>query len=123
MNRERLLNVAKALRESAAPECFGMGSYATACGTPACALGHYASRPDLQRALGLTAIRGEEGFLCMRGTTLQVSYDGNTVTSHFDIDEDTAELLFGPDGCAGAATAREAAQYIEVYAARGGESE
>lgn len=47
MNKERLLNVAKALRESTTPpDLFTMRFVMRECGTPACALGHYAARGD-----------------------------------------------------------------------------
>ena len=57
--RQRLLNVVRALRESPKPKAFSMDWYgygpneAFPCGTPQCALGHYAAREDLQDFLRL----------------------------------------------------------------------
>jgi hypothetical protein len=54
----RLLNVAKALRDAAeAKKFFCMRDIAIVrddCGTPACALGHYAARRDLQATFELS---------------------------------------------------------------------
>lgn len=45
-NKERLMLVVRALREDPDPENFTMWKFSK-CRTPACALGHYASRRDL----------------------------------------------------------------------------
>lgn len=108
--KHRLLNVAKALRESPNPEDFDMTRF-THCGTPACALGHYAARPDLQQSFSISAsglLIGEKG--------LRVSHDGCSVMSHFGLTADEAEDLFGMSGCEGAMTTDDAASYIEHYA-------
>jgi hypothetical protein len=102
MNKERLLNVAKALRESEKPDEFDMGTYVHMCGTPACALGHYAARIDLQDQFRIKE-RGKNMF----GTQMEpairdektgdwVEYDDETVMDHFEISDAEAEVLFGP---------------------------
>lgn len=53
VQRKRLLNVARALRDSPDPSAFDMRWYNHPCGTPACAAGHYAARRDLQRSFAL----------------------------------------------------------------------
>lgn len=72
----RLLNVARALRESPNPKAFTMlrfvhgddsfsntvGSAADWCGTPACALGHYGSRTDLQKIVKIRPANVECGI-------------------------------------------------------------
>lgn len=109
MNKERLLNVAKALREARNPEAFTMRTIAHPCGTPACALGHYAARPDLQDAFILTS----EGTL--------VSTDGESPfemeLKHFEISAEQEYELFGAWGCADATTPIAAADYIERFVA------
>lgn len=119
MNYERLLNVAKALRESPNPDKFHMGEYAINCNTPACAFGHYAARKDLQDAFELHAMC-DDG--CCVGVTRvtdpthsPITYDFNVVLAHFAIEREDARLLFGPDGCGGAETAIEAAENIESF--------
>lgn len=122
MNKERLLNVAKALRESPAPDDFDMGSYANGCGTPGCALGHYAARTDLQAAFRLA-----QGLTqaCPTLQTVSGSYaawDSKAVLEHFGIDEAQAIELFDVVGCNAARTAVEAAEFIERFVAREDES-
>lgn len=125
--KNRLLNVAKALRESANPEAFTMEAYGyddsgqieifgdnyktkyASCGTPACALGHYASRTDLQHTFKLK-MDGE--IYGIDGTHLW--YD-QAVLDHFGIDSNESELLFAVDGCGNAKTNIQAAKFIEKF--------
>ena len=86
---KRLLNVARALRDAHAAKMkfdmekwvfgdegsiersaynYDTNSYGKACnneaefcGTPACALGHYASRTDLQRVLKVSILKNDDG--------------------------------------------------------------
>lgn len=132
MNTERLLNVARALRESPAPEKFTMGSYLHTCGTPACALGHYAARRDLQSIF--KPFKGKwAGFVSLVEPRYEidpdgdnyfsahdVDYDEKEVLEHFEIDDEQARELFSGEGCGGARTAFEAAEYIENFVAREG---
>lgn len=129
-NKERLLNVVRALHEDPDPENFtmarevwgGMRSRFGArpeCGTPGCAFGHYAARRDLQDAFAIdrqgafgASIRevtfgGEFG----RG----VYYCSDSVARHFGLSEGEIDDLFGPDGCGGAKTSVDAADYIENW--------
>lgn len=123
---QRLLNVARALRESPNPDKFDMVKYGHPCGTPACALGHYAARRDLQDAFGLRALSTSRD-LYVTHDGLTTWYDDFDVREHFrldtyDDDEEEgwseAEELFGGRGCGGAKTAIEAAEYIEAFVAR-----
>lgn len=113
MNAKRLLNVAKALRESPAPDQFTMGQYAHRCGTPACALGHYAARHDLQGQFVLH--QGHDGIFCVGADDDDVPYHDRRVLHHFGIDGEDAERLFGPTGCGSAKTPIKAAEYIERF--------
>ena len=135
----RLLNVARSLRESANPELFSMHSYVNdvdtllnklpvgdsgvdtnLCGTPACALGHYASRTDLQRKMRIAQL-GKEWFTGVPLYGLRynnnraVGFDDRTILDHFGITRDETYELFDGYGCGGAKTAIEAAQYIEDF--------
>jgi hypothetical protein len=112
MNRERLLNVAKALRESPKPKAFYMGSYARSCGTPACAFGHYAARPDLQSAFTL------EGGHPIDFAGHEVFHDSGLSAHHFGLERRQLCELFDDGGCGGARTAIQAAEYIETFVAR-----
>ena len=130
MDSLRLLLVAKALRESPKPERFTMDMWAHECGTPACALGHYAARRDLQSAFYLD----EAGSLhsCRGHDLVYVDTHGVEIADHFgitpedvcvlfeakqwDIEEDTWATTGG--GCGGAKTAIEAAEFIERWVAQ-----
>ena len=122
MNRERLLNVAKALRESRSPRDFTMSVYGNKeCGTPACALGHYASRRDLQRTFVLvTDESDQEGMWVNTNDGSYASYSSEAVCQHFGIECDQAFNLFSAIGCGGAKTPKQAARFIERFVARGG---
>lgn len=112
MNKERLLNVARALRESQVPGDFTMVRLVNPCGTPACALGHYAARTDLQDEYWIDAYGR---FRCVsddRGDD-----DDDSDAKHFGITSDESSELFGTEGCGEAKTAIEAAEYIEQFVA------
>lgn len=116
MNRERLLNVAKALRESPSPEDFGMETYAHGCGTPGCALGHYAYRTDLQDDFMLVPV--DDGMFVHTAVAFRgqkVEYFSDCVRDHFGIDYVQVGELFAGYGCGEAQTPTEAAEYIENF--------
>lgn len=120
MDKERLLNVAKALRESPNPHMFDMGMYVNGCGTPACALGHFANRTDLQDICCISPRPGSvnEGFdirYVMSGRLL--NYNDDQLLKYLDISEEEACELFATDGCGDARTPIQAAEYIERFVA------
>lgn len=133
MNKQRLLDVARACREAPNPAGFTMERFANDCGTPACALGHYACRPDLQDKFSLRnmTVYGRP-WLAFEGNVS--SYDRRGVLDWFGIDEDESEELFGVLGCGGTEEEDEdgepvdcpvkdpiaAALYIEAFVARNG---
>ena len=81
------------------------------CGTPACAIGHYAVRDDLQEAFSLDT----KGNLLSTETGFQIAHDQQVVMNHFGCSYDEISSLFDGDGCGSAATALEAAVYIERF--------
>jgi len=116
MNEQRLRNVVRALRESTGPENFSMSSWATCCGTPACVIGHYAYRTDLQKAFTLT----NHGDIYKIADPVPIStFSTNepdiTFAKHFDIALDESRNLFGCYGCGEAKTIEEAIAYIEDF--------
>lgn len=139
---KRLLNVARALREAhAAKKKFDMEKLvfgheavvernddgtvvnpeADFCGTPACAIGHYAARTDLQRILKIIVTK-ENGVptasVVRFGTQYDELdyYDEQVWRDHFGLEgPEEMEVLFGFDGCGGARTALQAAKFIERY--------
>jgi hypothetical protein len=117
IHAQRLLNVARALRESPDPGSFDMDAYMHPCGTPACALGHYAARTDLQGAFVVLPREGTIGCL-MTASGSDSFYDHATVCEHFGITFGEANLLFSHDGCNRARSARVAAKFIESFVAQ-----
>lgn len=119
IHKKRLLNVARALRESPNPEDFTMTQYGYDCGTPACALGHYAARRDLQRVASLQDNTPYGAWLNLAGYGYQlVDFDSEGIQKHFGIARDECHKLFSSRGCGNAKTAIAAAQYIERFVAR-----
>jgi hypothetical protein len=119
MRTDRLLNVARALREtkpgSAGHFNFDMAFYVHSCGTPACALCHYAARRDLQDRFRIDndrdfadVVNADDGRLMLPGD----------IAGHFEISVDEVGELFEVDGCDDAQTPVEAAEYIEAFVAR-----
>ena len=133
---QRLLNVAKALREAPRPEAFTMQYYInprderrpekedTLCGTPACALGHYAARTDLQDLLEIQVVRAVNQFfdrtvMTYRGIPYsRPCYDSGKVMEHFGLSFRGVSEIFAEDGCEDAHTALGAAEYIERFVQR-----
>jgi hypothetical protein len=126
VHAERLLNVARALREAPDNGNFTMEFYCWSgkefdCGTPACAIGHYAARQDLQRLFFID----EHGALMVHypngDWNIIVSsdpYNPSVPLQHFGITHEEWGELFYIDGCGNAATAIEAAEYIEQFVAK-----
>ncbi len=126
---QRLLKVVKSLRESPNPKEFTMDHYGNGCGTPACALGHYANRTDLQKTFRL---RLDKDFIDKHASQLEYSmatdvvnktgkrqhYAGLEILKHFGIDWGEAEEIFGGNGCGEAKTPSQAARYIEKFVVR-----
>lgn len=136
IQQKRLLNVAKALRESPKPKAFSMElfvygevsldcstrtlSQREPCGTPACALGHYGARRDLQKQFKIE-LRQDGSFANLVYNDERagpVWFDDNRIQAHFGIDEQEALKLFSADGCGGAKTTKKAAQFIERFVAK-----
>jgi hypothetical protein len=121
---KRLLNVARALRESPKPEAFTMSCYIRGdgvdadrvktnwCGSPGCALGHYANRTDLQRLMQISNTCLE---LVYHESQYAVRFDHVQIQDHFGIDRGQCHDLFGSDGCGGAKTPIAAAKFIEKF--------
>lgn len=112
MNKERLRNVIRALRESPNPKEFSMLSWGRCCGTPVCAVGHYVFRKDLQDTYVLRI--GE--IYKTNGTRLGTDIF-KELAGHFDLNMQEIMNLFGSGGCGQAETIEEATTYIEDFIA------
>lgn len=113
IKKRRLLNVAKACRESKHAADFTMERFGHVCGTPACALGNYAARRDLQDDFSLSKF----GSLRERRHRHDIGINDEPVLKHFGITNDQSDQLFGQNGCGNAMTAIQAAKYIERFVA------
>lgn len=81
------------------------------CGTPACAIGHWAGfsngRVKRDRTTGFVSLRDDD----------ETSIVG-IAESEFGIDEYQSDELFESYGCGGAKTAKQAARYIRKFVRR-----
>lgn len=107
---KRLENLIRALDESPNPGAFTMDYFAHNFDTPACVLGHYVLRRDLQRVFKL---RG--GFPQDSRTGEWISYHFDVVLDHFGINKVEASDLFASGGCGDAKTPEEACAYIKTF--------
>lgn len=121
MHKERLLAVAKAVREGN-PEDFNMGAYTNTCGTPACCFGHCCARRDLQLDFSL-----KDGFPHHVDSDLDMSHVNARVAKHFGLKPSETDFLFSSadDKEGGVATYcgndnEHAAQLIERFVREGG---
>lgn len=134
----RLLNVATALREAPIEiaALFDMGKFGYGfrahvvkyltgktkkrynCKTPACALGHYAIRHDMQRTFALN-VMGKLTRMPPHNRH-EIAFCDPRVKSHFGITAKESEYLFGTKGCGKAKTTEAAATYIEKFLIRKG---
>lgn len=119
---QRLRNCIVALRESPRPDAFSMKRFGWGifdsnpqgylCGTPACVLGHYAARTDLQDAFVLDA-QGYRGS----GRYGYTPATWGAECAHFGLTIGECSELFGVVGCGGARTTQEAIAYLEAFIA------
>jgi hypothetical protein len=116
--RERLLNVARAVRESPVPNEFTMAEVVLDSGMPACAFAHYAWRTDLQDAFTPRKLPGGYTDIACTATGQRVPYFSELVLEHFAMNEEENVELFSAHGCGGARTPEQAAEYIEKFVAR-----
>lgn len=115
---DRLRKVVQALREVPREQkpYFTMGRYVHDCGTPACALGHFAARRDLQRPFKIlpNGSPGPKAEARYRGDWNLLGEAG----AYFGLDQDQMYELFNIDGCNYAKTPAQAARYIERFIKR-----
>lgn len=97
---QRLLDVARACREAPRTNSFTMERFANPCGSPACALGNYAIRTDLQNRFSIEMSGTyKQYWLFLDGALCQ--YDDVAVCEWFGISEDESGELFSTLGCGG----------------------
>ncbi len=87
------------------------------CGTPACLLGHYAARIDVQRRFSLR----KDGEVRTHGKGRYANSLIQRAADHFGITFDDAHAMFGNSQAPGANQAKSpagAAQYVERFIER-----
>src|SRR5262245_7142093 len=115
LQARRLMNVARACRESESPKDFTMARFTNTCGTPGCALGHYVARTDLQRIMVEVYHAGIPWPVLRDNRDRAVDYDSPETRRHFGLDSEALTELFSPWGCGRASTSGQAARYIERF--------
>lgn len=117
MNKELLLELADILdRADAEHEARGEPGYdqerfAHSCGTAACALGHWAAAHPERWSINPTR-------LTLHSRTCADALEGAKI--EFGLAPSQVYVLFDSDGCGGAKTAKQAADYIRAFVARDG---
>lgn len=103
--------------EEAPPERpFNMRVFAHPCGTPACLLGNYAERHDLQGAFWIGKHKGGgQAWLFPFDSDWAIGVESSAVLEHFGITASDAVELFGEEGCDGATTRDEAIEYVRGW--------
>lgn len=93
----------------------GTEEFVNTCGTPACSMGHYASRTDRQRKFYLD----QDGDLMFRGAKCD---DTEAITDHYEdhfgLSSGESYELFESTGCGNAQTPAEAAKYVKAFIKR-----
>ncbi len=113
INETALRNVIRALREipDDRRESFNMERYGTSCGTPACCLGQYAFRTDLQALFILTS----SGDIRYIETGRKIDFDDEPLLDHFGLTMTQTYVLFSTTGCGSAKTPEQAIAFIEAF--------
>lgn len=107
---------------------FNMEKFVHFCGAPACVLGYYGSRTDLQKLMVIsgtkTKVKGRFGeyrldaqLVYRKGLYEQdiVDYYDERLLDHFGLNAEQSYELFGSEGCGGANTPLQAARYIRKF--------
>jgi hypothetical protein len=134
MNKDRLMLAVQALEEAEHPERFSMRFYLhldrdmmtsfykqvegyepSWCGTPACILGHLGSRQDLQQFFYAEDCSLKYTPKDPDGYAYTVAWGDVDLQRWFDLDHYYMRMLFSEDGCDGAKTTKEAADYIKNF--------
>jgi len=116
MRFDRLNDCITALRSFKSRFC--ISSYANACGTPACVLGHYVTKYPRRSLVWQnddlsTTHRDNMSYIVGRDSRLGYS---RTVQKEFGLDtEDQVDELFGAWGCNNAQTRGEAIKYLKGF--------
>lgn len=133
----RLRGLQRALRESPIPKAFTMGTYVREqydggtgtdyssgmipehwCGTPACVLGHYAARRDIQRAFTIEIDSIGDHVIMFKGKPFDFLSPGACKYFGLDTNSDQLYAMFGATGCGYARTPAHAIAYINKVIAK-----
>ncbi len=106
-----ILDTADALHKKRGEPLYNQEDYVHSCGSPACALGHYAANT---RGFTLDRAWGE---YCRKG--LSFTWDCGAA-KEFGLSTSEATELFYYNGCGEAKTAKQAAKYIRSFVKRKG---
>lgn len=105
-----ILDVADAEHRKRGEPMYSQSTFSHLCGSPACALGHWAAT-NQKRGWKLTL-----GGVKYKGYS--VACDSEDVRNEFGLSWKEAANLFSYSGCDSAQTAKQAAKYIRKFVAR-----
>lgn len=103
----KILDTADALHRKRKEPAYSQENWTHPCGTPACALGHYAAHTPSRWFF-------EHGF-----PKIKAGIGGSwAATEEFGLSDDNVAEIFSSRGCGGAKTAKQAAKYIRAFVKR-----
>jgi hypothetical protein len=128
LGRARLLFLASVLdiadkgHELGDEKGYDQGKWVNECGSPACALGHYAAQYPKRFVLNPNWVSPVGGrpypVIQLRGSDARLGPQSTGILEEFSITSSESEELFSGSGCGDATTAKEAAAYIRKFVAR-----
>lgn len=104
-----ILDVADAQHRKLREKTYSQLSFTHPCGTPACALGHYATN---NRRRGWSV----EGGCVVYGGRMLTEY--TKVEQEFEVSRNDCKELFSAEGCGNSKTAKQAAKYLRKFVKR-----
>lgn len=107
-----ILDVADAEHRKRGEPAYAQAIVTHACGSPACAIGHWAASNKRRWGVSLfgTSVK------LLKGPYAHDMF--SSIEHEFDLSELEAEEIFESYGCGGAKTAKQAAKYIRKFVAR-----
>lgn len=111
----KILDTADALHKKRGERPYYQGAIIHPCGTPACAIGHYAAHTPSRFRVN----KRDESVSYLPSTILD-DHEARIAQAEFGISFDEGIEVFGWSGCGKARTAKQAAKYIRSFVRRKG---
>lgn len=93
---------------------YDQSHYFHPCGTPSCALGHWAAAHPRRWRVRRSGYDGRRLYPLLRGGNFADSHL-SSVMHEFGLNSDDVDMLFGHQGCNKAKTGKQAARFIRKF--------